>query len=64
MTRVQANLNDGIGLTKPGPDDRDPDHEDPQWFERDLDGDDYKGTDEPDVDLFPTERHWRIVPKS
>lgn len=64
MTRVQADRGEGIGLTKPATADRNPDHADPEWFQRDLDGDDYKGTDDPDIDPLPTERHRRVVPKA
>lgn len=39
---------------------RDPAHEDPQWYECDLD-DQYEDPDEPFVDPLPTERH-RSVP--
>ena len=57
-TRVQASKREGVGLKFP---ERDPDHEDPEWFQRDLDGDDYKGLDEPDIDPLPTLRH-RTIP--
>ena len=61
MTKVQADLREGIGLRRPATSDRNPDHADPQWLERGLDEDDYKQTDDPDIDPLPTERH-RTIP--
>jgi hypothetical protein len=59
--RITAPRREGIGLTKPATRDRDPDHRDPEWFVRDLDGDDYLGNDTETDDPTPTERH-RTVP--
>ena len=39
---------------------RDPAHEDPQWFECDLD-DEFEDPDQPFVDPLPTDRH-KTVP--
>lgn len=56
--RVQAPLNEGIGLKLP---ERDPSHEDPDWFQRDLDEPE---SDDPEgLDPLPTERH-RQVPEA
>lgn len=55
--RHQAPRSEGIGLKIPS---RNPAHEDPEWFQRDLD-DQWEDPDvEPD-DPLPTERH-RTVP--
>ena len=54
MTRVQAA--EGIGLRIP---ERDPDHADPEWFQRDLD--DLESEDDEGLDPLPTARH-RTVP--
>lgn len=38
---------------------RNPAHADPNWFQLDLD-DEWEDPDTEPVDLFPTERHWRV----
>jgi hypothetical protein len=55
--RIIAPLSEGIGLGPPP--ERHPGHEHIQWFELDLD-DEFDDPDEEPVELFPTERHWRI----
>lgn len=53
--RVQAPRNEGVGLKLP---ERDPRHEDPDWYQRDLDEPE---SDDPEgLDPLPTERHRRI----
>lgn len=58
VREVISSKKDGVGLKLPGP--RDPAHEDPEWFQRDLDQP-IDDPDAPDVDPLPTERH-RTVP--
>ena len=54
--RHQVPRSEGIGLKLP---ERNPAHEDPEWFQRDLD-DVWEDPDvEPD-DPLPTERHRRV----
>lgn len=56
MARVSAPRSEGIGLKLP---ERNPAHEDPQWYECDLD----EAIEDPDVepdDPLPTERHRRV----
>lgn len=55
--RIQAPRSEGIGLKFP---ERNIAHEDPQWYELDLD-DQIEDPDEPDLDPLPTERH-RAIP--
>lgn len=55
--RVQAPRSEGAGYRIPQ---RNPAHEDPQWFECDLDD----AWEDPDVELpdpLPTERHRRVL---
>lgn len=56
--RVMASRSEGVGLPPARP--RHPGHEDPQWFELDLD-DEFDDPDVEPVDPLPTERH-RTVP--
>jgi hypothetical protein len=54
--RIQAPRSEGVGLKLP---ERNPAHEDPQWFEKDLDDE----IEDPDVEPehpLPTERHRRV----
>lgn len=53
--RVMAPANEGVGIKFT---ERDPLHEDPQWYERDLDDDEL--LDEPGPDPLPTPRHRQI----
>lgn len=57
--RVQASASEGAGYG-PLPGERNPAHEDPQWFELDLD-DDFDDPDEPFIDPLPTPRHRGIT---
>jgi hypothetical protein len=59
--RISASRKEGIGLTRPATRDRKLDHRDPEWYVRDLDGDDYLDRDEPHEEPLPTDRH-RAVP--
>lgn len=54
--RVQAPLNEGVGLVLPG---RNPAHADPEWYQRDLD-DEIEDPDMPAFDPLPTERHRKV----
>ena len=55
-TRIIARKDEGVGIVFPK---RNPDHADPNWYQRDLDD---LESDDPDlVDPLPTERH-RTVP--
>jgi hypothetical protein len=54
--RISAPRSEGIGLRFPP---RDPDHEDPEWFQLDLD--ELESDDDEGVDPLPTERH-RVIP--
>jgi hypothetical protein len=56
MDRVQAPRWEGVGLRFP---ERNPAHEDPQWFELDLD-DEFEDPDVEPVDPLPTERHRQV----
>lgn len=56
--RVMALRSEGVGYRMPGP--RDLAHEDPQWFEMDLD-DPFVDPDTEPFDPLPTERH-RTIP--
>ncbi len=54
--RIIAPRSEGVGIKFPA---RDPKHEDPNWYQRDLDEPE---SDDPDmIDPLPTERH-RTVP--
>ena len=53
--RVQAHKSEGVGIHFPP---RDPKHEDPEWFQRDLD--DPESEDPEGLDPLPTERHRRV----
>lgn len=55
--RIQAPRSEGIGLKIPV---RNPAHEDPSWYECDLD-DEIEDPDAEPFDPLPTERH-RTVP--
>lgn len=53
--RVQASKSEGIGLEIP---ERNPDHADPEWFQRDLD--DLESNDDDGLDPLPTARHRQL----
>lgn len=55
MERISAPASEGIGLKIP---ERDPDHADPEWFQRDLD--ELESNDDEGPDPLPTDRHKRI----
>lgn len=55
--RVSAPAGEGVGMRFSF--ERNPAHEDPQWYELDLD-DDIEDPDEPFIDPLPTERHRRV----
>lgn len=57
MTLPTGPTSETVGLPKLPP--RDPAHEDPEWFQRDLD-DEINDPDEPYIDKMPTERYFRI----
>jgi hypothetical protein len=54
--RISAPRSEGVGLKLPV---RDPDHADPEWYQRDLD--ELESNDPVGEDPLPTERH-RTVP--
>lgn len=54
--RIQVRRDEGVGMHFPP---RDPNHADPEWFQRDLD--DPESDDPVPPDPLPTERH-RTVP--